>query len=74
MNLKDALNLAIERLDPQHQGAGWPDPVAWDGRGLQEIARDLASILDAQGDTESRDLAEVLWQVAQKGGRNDLRG
>jgi hypothetical protein len=67
MDLKEAINRAIERLDPQHQGAGWPDPIKWDGRGLKEIARDLASILDAEDDPESRDLAEVLWQIAQKG-------
>jgi hypothetical protein len=30
-----------EALDPDHQGDGWPDPIAWDGRPLGMQARDL---------------------------------
>lgn len=36
-----------ECLDPHHQGAGWPDPIAWDGRPLAEQHRDLMVLIDA---------------------------
>lgn len=48
----DALTAAIltasEALDPSHQGAHWPDPIAWDGRPLAEQARDLLALTNTQ--------------------------
>lgn len=40
-----------EAMDPQRQGAGWPDPIRWDGRSLDEQARDLLALVqDDVGD------------------------
>ena len=39
--LRDALTTTYLALDPRRQGAGWPDPIAWDGRALTEQAADL---------------------------------
>ena len=41
---------ASEHLDPDHQSAIWPDPTEWDGRPLDEQARDLCALLDARDD------------------------
>jgi len=37
-----------EALDPNHQGECWPDPIAWDGRSLQEQAEALLVLADAE--------------------------
>jgi len=76
--LRSLILTAHEVLDPHHQGVCWPDPIAWDGRPLREIARDLCVVLDAEverytdrlmGDDrraqELRDLSDALWQAAQ---------
>lgn len=60
--LRSLIITAHEALDPHHQGVCWPDPIAWDGRPLREIARDLCSLLDAQGAADLRRLSAALWQ------------
>lgn len=40
-------NLALA-LDPDRQGEGWPDPVAWDGRPLADQARDMLVLADVE--------------------------
>jgi hypothetical protein len=47
-NLRDLLLEVSDALDPQHQGEGWPDPIAWDGRPLIEQAQDLLVLVDAR--------------------------
>lgn len=39
-----------EALDPNRQGDGWPDPLAWDGRDVRVQARDLLVLADADAD------------------------
>jgi len=63
--LRSLILEGFEALDPHHQGLCWPDPIAWDGRPLREIARDLCSLLDAQGSADLRCLSDALWQAAQ---------
>lgn len=63
---------ALEYLDPQHQGLGWPDPIAWDGRPLDEQARDLTVLLDAPAqygepvDETAAQLSASLWEAAAR--------
>jgi hypothetical protein len=64
--LRQLILEGFEALDPHHQGVGWPDPIAWDGRGLKEIARDLAALLDAQGVEEFSDLSDEIWRAANR--------
>lgn len=47
-NLAKMLHKAYLALDPERQGLGWPNPVHWDGRPLDEQARDVSSLLDAK--------------------------
>ena len=44
--LRDAIYTAVLALDPDRQGVCWPDPIAWDGRPLEEQAEDLMVLLD----------------------------
>lgn len=44
--LRTAILAACDALDPQHQGEQWPDPIAWDGRQLTEMASDLLPLLE----------------------------
>lgn len=53
--LRDAVLAMAEALDPDRQGAHWPDPIAWDGRPLIEQARDLLAVGEATGDYAERD-------------------
>lgn len=47
------LVLAVsEALDPAHQGDCWPDPVAWDGRPLDEQALDLLVVVESRVEDE----------------------
>jgi len=45
---RSELEALAEALDPCHQGEGWPDPIAWDGRPLREQAVDLLIMADAE--------------------------
>lgn len=51
MSLRDLILEACEALDPHHQGPQWPDPVVWDGRPLEEQARDLCPLLDSAAES-----------------------
>ena len=42
--MRDEILRLSEAMDPQRQGEGWPDPIAWDGRPLIEQARDLLAL------------------------------
>ena len=46
MITKEMVYALAEALDPDHQGEAWPDPIAWDGRPLQEQAEDLLVLAD----------------------------
>lgn len=66
-DLEDLVREAREYLDPQHQGEGWPDPIEWDGRPLDEQAVDLTTLLDARardGDERAAELSDALWRAA----------
>lgn len=60
VNTATLLTEACLHLDPHQQGAQWPDPIRWDGRPLQEQARDICVLLDARDDAESARLSEAL--------------
>jgi hypothetical protein len=71
--LRSLIMRAFEALDPHHQGICWPNPIAWDGRPLREIASDLCAELDSQVEQateiddpsriqELRELSDALWQ------------
>jgi len=47
-DLRSLIVAVSEALDPQHQGACWPDPIAWDGRPLIEQAQDLLVLVEAR--------------------------
>jgi len=49
-SLRDLILKASEVIDPYHQAISWPDPIAWDGRPLNEQARDLAVLLKSLAD------------------------
>ena len=61
--LRDALHAAYAALDPHHQGAGWPDPIAFDGRPLAEQAADLLAA-DLDGAAPCADPDEVGTALA----------
>ena len=46
-DLREAVLTLSHALDPHRQGECWPDPIAWDGRPLEEQARDLLALADA---------------------------
>lgn len=63
--LTDLIYRASEHLDPQRQGAQWPNPIEWDGRPLAEQARDLCAVLDArEDDVTAADLSRRLHVAA----------
>lgn len=72
--MRDLILTASEVLDPNHQGQQWPDPIAWDGRTLEEQARDLCAVLDAEADGDKdearaerfRALSARLWQLTEE--------
>lgn len=45
--LRNALMVLYDRLDPSRQGMGWPDPISFDGRSMEEQAADLLMVLEA---------------------------
>jgi hypothetical protein len=45
--LREAVLQACRAFDPQQQGAWWPDPVAQDGRPLEEQAHTLLILADS---------------------------
>lgn len=72
-DLRDLIIQAHEELDPDHQGMGWPDPVEWDGRSLEDQAADVATLLGAMRfgmDPASARYAELerlsgsLWEAS----------
>ena len=69
-DLRTLILEANELLDPQHQGLQWPAPIEYDGRPLDEIARDLTVVLDApiecgeQPDDRRVALSAALWAAA----------
>lgn len=44
VSLASALRSLALALDPYRLGECWPDPIAWDGRPLDEQARDMLSL------------------------------
>jgi hypothetical protein len=46
--LRPLVMALADALDPYHQGEGWPDPIAWDGRLLEEQARDLLALAEIE--------------------------
>ena len=50
LTLIEAIIAAAEALDPDHQGAHWPDHISWDGRPLAEQGRDLLVLLDVEAE------------------------
>jgi hypothetical protein len=46
--LRAAVLALSEALDPLHQAGCWPDPIAWDGRPLEEQAHDLVALAGAR--------------------------
>jgi len=57
-DLRKAILALTLALDPQRQGEGWPDPIAWDGRPLAEQARDLLAAAEASED-------DAVWHAAR---------
>jgi hypothetical protein len=47
--LRASILRGFEVLDPDRQSVCWPDPIAWDGRPLPEIATSLCAVLEAEG-------------------------
>jgi len=54
-------------LDPHRQGVCWPDTIAWDGRPLDEQARDLLALVDDDSPPEVVAAATAL-EDAMAGG------
>ncbi len=46
--VRERILAASLKLDPHRQGDCWPDPIAWDGRPLDEQLADLEVLLAAQ--------------------------
>jgi len=46
--MKELVVEVAEILDPQHQGVDWPDPVAWDGRPVDQQLSGLLGLVKAQ--------------------------
>ena len=69
MNTQTLADMILEThkfLDPQQQSLVWPNPIAWDGRPLDEQARDLCALLDARDDdAEAERLSSALWSAAK---------
>ena len=64
MTRAEALTEAIRSLslvlDPRRQGECWPDPGAWDGRPLEEQARDLLVLADESPDVAVAEAAAAV--------------
>ena len=54
-----------EALDPQRQGECWPDPIAWDGRPLEEQAADLLALADVSEDEAVHAAADALREAVR---------
>ncbi len=74
--LQSLIIKASEALDAAHQGDQWPNPVEWDGRPLDDQARDLCALLDVaaeaardRGDDDAAaaldGMSEKVWKAAE---------
>ena len=66
--LRSAIVEAARAIDPMRQSECWPDPIAWDGRPLDEQASDMLAIVETPSVYAALESYLMRYREAAEGG------